>query len=88
MERTIPASGTTVRLLLEQLSGGRVRVLEYHRRRGEHGRFERVRAEEGMVCTFDKLGLDQPFEAVFPQPGLFDGAPSHAAPPAPRRGRK
>lgn len=72
VERTLAGSGSTVRLVLEALPGRRVRVVEYHRRRGPAGRFERVRGEEGVTYPFDQLRLDQPYEAVFPQPGLFD----------------
>jgi len=86
VERTLAGSGSTVRLLLEALPGRRVRVVEYHRRRGPEGRFERVRGEEGVTYPFEQLRLDQPYEAVFPQPGLFDELAAPAA--AGRRTRR
>lgn len=63
VERTL-SNGTTLRLKIEPLPEGRVKVLEYHRRvSGE--RWQRVREEEGRVLVYSQLNLAQPFDKLF-----------------------
>lgn len=59
------SSGAIVRLRLEPLPAGRVKVVEYRRRGHEDARWQRRPGEEGRVCPFAALGLDLPFEDVF-----------------------
>lgn len=59
------ASGVTVRVRLEPLPGGHVRVLEYHRRGHDDARWRRRPEEEGRTCSYSALGLELAFDEVF-----------------------
>lgn len=72
VERKVAATGSTIRLVLEPLPGRHVLIVEYHRRRGQGGRFERLRTEEGKRLPFHLLNLNVEFAQLFPQGGLFD----------------
>ncbi len=63
VERTLP-SGTVLRLLLEPLPEGRVRVLEYHRRAPSE-RWQRLREEEGRTLRYEQLKLTYSFAEIF-----------------------
>ncbi len=63
VERVLPG-GTTLRLTLEPLSEGRVRVLAYSRRRAGE-RWQRVKDEEGRTFAFAQLGLPASFTELF-----------------------
>lgn len=58
-------SGVTVRLRLEPLPDGHVRVLEYRRRGHDDARWRRRPDEEGRTYPFAALGLGLGFEDVF-----------------------
>lgn len=64
VERTL-STGTVLRLKLEPLGEGKVRVLEYHRKGFLHERFKRQKDEEGKVFVFADLGLSQSYHALF-----------------------
>lgn len=64
MERRL-ASGATVRVTLEPLHDGRVRVVAYLRRSHDAARWERRAGEEGRTYPFDALGLGLLFEEIF-----------------------
>jgi hypothetical protein len=64
VERRLP-SGATVRVTLEPLLDGRVRVVAYLRRSHDTARWERRTVEEGRTYPFDALGLGLPYEDVF-----------------------
>lgn len=64
VERVLP-SGITVKLKLEPLGGGRVRIVEYHRRAKRGRRFVRGIDGEGHSVAFERLGLEQSYEALF-----------------------
>lgn len=70
VERTT-SMGTTIRVNLEPAGDGRVIVHEYLRRAKGGSRFQRVASEEGVVVPFEKLGLEQSYEALF---GLDEAA--------------
>jgi hypothetical protein len=59
------ASGATVRVTLEPLRDGHVRVVAYLRRSHDAARWERRAAEEGRTYALDALGLGLPFEDIF-----------------------
>lgn len=59
------ASGATVRVTLEPLHDGRVRVVAYLRRSHDAARWERRAGEEGRTYPFDALGLGLLFEEIF-----------------------
>ena len=65
LERTLPASGTVVRMRLRPLGDGRVRVEEAVRRLAGHARFEPWPDEEGRVVAFERLGFAARYDAVF-----------------------
>jgi hypothetical protein len=65
LERTLPASGTVVRLRLRPLGGGRVRVEEAVRRHVGQARFEPWPDEEGRVVAFERLGFADRYDAIF-----------------------
>lgn len=89
VERTLEATGSTVRLVLEPRPEKQVFIVEYRRRRKPEGRFERVKSEEGKCLPFDLLNLDQGYEELFPQGGLFEeAAEADAAPKKVRRPRR
>ncbi|MCA9836368.1 MAG: hypothetical protein KC422_05615 [Trueperaceae bacterium] len=64
VERTL-STGTVVRLKLEPLGDGRVKVLEYYRKGHLHDRFKRHSDEEGKVFQFAELGLLQTYDHLF-----------------------
>ena len=64
VERVLP-TGITVKLKLEPLGGGRVRIVEYHRRAKRGRRFVRGIDGEGHSVAFERLGLEQSYEALF-----------------------
>lgn len=72
VERTVDATGSTIRLVLEPLPDRQVLIIEYRRRRSQGERFERLRGEEGKRLPFDLLKLDVDYWQLFPQGGLFD----------------
>lgn len=74
IERQLEQPPVTVRSELEPLGDGRVRIVRYLRRRRHAARFERVRAMEGRVVSFEQLHVGRSYGEVFPQAGLFDGA--------------
>ncbi len=76
VERTLESTGSTVRLTIEPLPERHVLIVEYRRRRKPEGRFERQRSEEGKAVPFELLNLDEEFETLFPQGGLFDQQPA------------
>lgn len=63
VQRTLEG-GTVLQLTLEPLSGERVRVLYYQRRRAGE-RWVRVKEEEGRTVAWRQLGLEQSFQNVF-----------------------
>lgn len=64
VERRLP-SGATVRIRLEPLADGHVKVLEYLRRTHDGARWERRADEEGRTYPLDSLGLGLPFGMLF-----------------------
>lgn len=72
IERRLEDPPVIVRSVLERVGADHVRILDYRRRRPNETRFTRVRAMEGRVVPFAQLQLDQSFDALFPQRGLFD----------------
>ena len=72
IERRLEDPPVIVRSVLERVGADHVRILDYRRRRPHETRFTRVRAMEGRVVPFEQLQLDQSFDALFPQRGLFD----------------
>jgi len=63
IERTV--QGVTVRVRLEPLGGGRVRLLRYERRRpGERG-FTRRAVEEGRVLPLHAVAPGQDYQELF-----------------------
>lgn len=92
VERTLESTGSTIRVVLEPLPERQVLIVEYRRRRKPEGRFERVRGEEGKSVPYDLLNLEQDFEALFPQAGLFEEkngkATTEAKPRKARRARR
>lgn len=56
-------SGSAVRLRLEPLGDGRVRVLEYYRKAA--GGWRRCREEEGRIVFYDRLKLPQDYAELF-----------------------
>lgn len=72
VERTLRSTGATLRLVLEPLPARHVLILEYRRQRRSGGRFERLRAEEGVRVPYEQLKLEKSFEQLFPQAGLFE----------------
>lgn len=65
LERTLPSSGTVVRLRLRPVGGHHVRVEEAARRPLGRTRFEPWPDEEGRVVAFARLGFGVAYEAVF-----------------------
>lgn len=59
------ANGTTLKLKLKLLEGGRVTILEYWRRAKGAGTFERVEKRENQTLLFEKLRLERSFGEVF-----------------------
>ncbi len=64
VERTL-STGTVLRLKLEPLGEGKVRVLEYHRKGFLSDRFKRLPQEEGKIFALLDLGLNQSYQALF-----------------------
>lgn len=88
VQRVLPG-GTVLRLTLEPLPGGRVRVLAYQRRRvGEH--WQSVREEEGRTLAFERLGLSGSFADLFGADllGVAGSTVPTNAPVRPRRRRR
>lgn len=65
VERRLPDSGATVRIRLAPLADGRVRILEYYRRRRGEVRFKRANGEENRDVAYERLGLEADFEELF-----------------------
>jgi hypothetical protein len=65
LQRTLPASGTVVRLRLRPLGGGRVRIEEAVRRMAGAGRFEPWPGETGREVAFERLGFAVAYGEVF-----------------------
>ncbi|HLV11069.1 MAG TPA: hypothetical protein VKY42_01345 [Trueperaceae bacterium] len=74
VERRIEELRTNLRLRLEPLTGERVRIVEYHRKRDGDHRWRRNRDQEGQVYDFAQLGFERSFEDLFPQAELFNAA--------------
>lgn len=92
VERTLETTGSTIRLVIEPLPEQHVLIVEYRRKRRANERFERLRSEEGQRVPFELLNLEQSFEELFPQGGLFEERGSNGeegeAAPAKRSRRK
>lgn len=65
VERVVAGSGSTVRMRLEPAGEGRVRILEYYRRRRGEARFRRAPGEENREVPYARLGLEAGFEDLF-----------------------
>lgn len=65
LQRTLPASGTVVRLRLRPLGDGRVRVEEAVRRVAGAVHFEPWPGETGREVAFDRLGFSIAYRDVF-----------------------
>lgn len=63
--RRVASSGATLRLRLEPLGDGRVRVLEAARRPRGAARFARLPHEEGRVVRYEQLRLDIDYTSLF-----------------------
>ncbi|CAN5757251.1 hypothetical protein BH23DEI1_BH23DEI1_04070 [soil metagenome] len=63
--RRMPATGATVRLRLEPLGGGLVRVVEAARRSAGASAFKDLPGEVGRVVRFEQLGLDTAYARLF-----------------------
>jgi hypothetical protein len=61
----VTSMGSSIRMKLEPLSDGKVKVLEYYRKTKDSAQFKRVKSEEGQIVAFEKLGLKQSFTAIF-----------------------
>lgn len=59
------ASGATVRVRLEPLADGQVRVLEYRRRGNDEARWQRRPEEEGRTYPLSALGLGLRYDDLF-----------------------
>jgi hypothetical protein len=59
------STGSTVRIKLEPLGDGHVKILEYYRKARNSDRFVRERAEEGYIVEFSQLGLEPSYEELF-----------------------
>jgi hypothetical protein len=69
VERVVAGSGSTVRMRLEPAGEGRVRIVEYFRRRRGEARFRRAPGEENREVPYARLGLEPAFEELFDRPG-------------------
>ena len=63
IERTV--HGVTVRVRLEPLGAGRVRVLRYERKRPGDRAFTRRREEEGRVVALEAVAPDSVYAELF-----------------------
>lgn len=64
LERTT-SSGVVVRVRLQPLGRGRVRILRYERRRPGDGAFVRRAEEEGRIVSLAALAPDQDYARLF-----------------------
>lgn len=65
LEREL-SSGARVRVKLEPTAPGRVRILEYHRKRAGGEQWQRQQDEEGHEHAFEQLRLPTTFEELWP----------------------
>jgi len=65
VQRTLPRTGTRVRLRLAPLGGGRVRVVEAVRRAAGGGRYEPWPEEEGRETELERLQLGVGYAELF-----------------------
>lgn len=63
IERTV--QGVTVRVRLEPLGDGRVRLLRYERRRPGERAFSRRKDEEGRVVALEAVAPEASYESLF-----------------------
>lgn len=64
VERELP-SGSVVRLTLETVGEGQVKVLGFWRRAKQQNQFRRQRTEEGKVLAFESLKLSLEYGSLF-----------------------
>ncbi len=72
IERVLDQPPVTIRSVVVAVGQGRVRILEYYRRRPDETRFVRVHGAEGRVVPFEQLRLERSFAELFPQGELFE----------------
>lgn len=65
VQRTLPGSGTRVRLRLAPVGDGRVRIVEAVRRQADALRYEPWPEEVGRVVVFERLRLTWAYEELF-----------------------
>ncbi len=58
-------NGSSIRMKLEPLGEGRVKILEYSRK-AQGGVWHRCPDEEGRVLPYEQLRLQQRYESLFP----------------------